>query len=64
MLDLLSSLKERKTKSLKFCGQSKTTDRLDGRASRQLVRGFGSRTPSENLGGPLGSFTPTERSPV
>lgn len=60
MLDLLSSLKERKTKSLKFCGQSKTTDRLDGRASGQLVRGLGSRTPLENLGG-RGHWDPSPR---
>lgn len=50
MLDLLSSLKERKTKTLKLCGQRETTDRLEGRADGQLVRGLGSCTPSENLG--------------
>lgn len=48
MLDLLSILKEPKTKTLKLHGQSETTDRLDGRTGRQLVRRLGGQTPSEN----------------
>lgn len=50
MLDLLSILKEPKTKTLKLHGQSETTDRLDGRTGRQLVRRLGGQTPSENWG--------------
>lgn len=50
MLDLLSSLKGRKTKTLKLCGQSETT-----KAGRQSRRAAGQRvrepSPLEKPGG-------------
>lgn len=64
MLDLLSSLKEPKTKTLKLHGQSKTIDRPDGRAGRQLVRRLGGQTPSENPGGNSAPSSQTDASPL
>lgn len=55
MLDLLSSLKEPKTKTLKLCDQSKTAGGPGGRAGGQLVRGVEPSPPGKPGG--LGSFT-------
>lgn len=50
MLDLLSSLKEPKTKTLKLRGQSETTDRPGGSRQAAGQKTWG-HAPSENCGG-------------
>lgn len=54
MLDLLSTLKEPKTKTLKLCGQSETTDRPDAGPAAAGQKARGPRPCREALG-PLGS---------
>lgn len=64
MLDLLSSLKEPKTKTLKLHGQSKTTDRLNGKnrqAAGQKTRG---PKPFRKLGGNSAPSSQIERLPL
>lgn len=65
MLDLLSSLKELKTKTLKLCGQSKTTAWGPTAGPRAVRQGALEPSPLENRQGDLTpSLTPTKRKDI